>query len=150
MEKNKKKYIGDVIRSYRKLKGLTQEELADSLDVSYQQVQQYEYNKANPPLDVLENIITTLEIPLNKIFDSKGSKDLLEKVEAEIEKDYEIVLTFKKNPDLKELVRFFENNKNKISIRESIKILKTVTDLPEGKRDLLVGLLRKVVSSLHQ
>lgn len=53
---------GELIREQRKLKNLTQRQLAEAIDVSEPSIRLYELGKRTPGEDVLKKIATALEI----------------------------------------------------------------------------------------
>lgn len=53
---------GDNIRKYRKLKKLTQKELANIIEKSVRMVQKYESNEVTPSLEVLDDIAKALDV----------------------------------------------------------------------------------------
>jgi len=63
------KTVGLNIRKYRKLKGLTQNELADLAMISRSQGQAYEYGTINQSVISLRKIASTLGISMSKLFD---------------------------------------------------------------------------------
>ena len=56
--------IGEKIKDARKKAGLTQEQLAEKLEVSQVMVAQYENNVRNPKLETLKKISNALEVDL--------------------------------------------------------------------------------------
>ncbi|TFG62129.1 MAG: helix-turn-helix domain-containing protein [Spirochaetales bacterium] len=61
------KQIGAKIREYRKLKELSQINLGDLVEVSYQQIQKYEKGSATLTVDRLFQIAGALEIPVSAL-----------------------------------------------------------------------------------
>jgi|GEM_PF-6013312 len=59
--------FGTRMASARKIKGYTQETLADILGMSTGSVQQYELNKRRPNIDMLKKICTCLEVTPNEM-----------------------------------------------------------------------------------
>ncbi|WP_315080835.1 helix-turn-helix transcriptional regulator [uncultured Clostridium sp.] len=59
--------IGEKIKELRKLKGLTQEELANKCGLSKNGLWNYENNKRNPNTEILERIAKVLGVPLYKL-----------------------------------------------------------------------------------
>lgn len=51
-----------MIKEYRKLRGLTQEELAEKMDMSWRQVQRLEKNEQDTSVKTLKKIIQVLKI----------------------------------------------------------------------------------------
>ncbi|MCI9618390.1 MAG: helix-turn-helix transcriptional regulator [Dorea sp.] len=63
------KKIGENINTYRKVKKLTQKQLADLIDKAESSVQKYEKGETEVPISVLEKISTVLDIPLQCLLD---------------------------------------------------------------------------------
>lgn len=63
-----RKELGKRIRELRKLKGLTQEELGEKADLSYQFVGEVERGKVNISFDSLLKIARALEIDIGNFF----------------------------------------------------------------------------------
>lgn len=70
--------IGDMIQKYRKLKGMTQEELAKVIGVSRATLANYERGNREPSFDTIEKFVTTLNIPSTVYFKNiDTSEDVL-------------------------------------------------------------------------
>ena len=54
--------VGEKIKQIRKEKGMTQKQLGEKLNITQQQIAQYENGKLNPKLDTLERIASALEV----------------------------------------------------------------------------------------
>jgi transcriptional regulator with XRE-family HTH domain len=65
-------HVGDRIRRRRTLLGYTQEQLADALDISYQQIQKYETGANRVSAGRLFQISQRLEVPITFFFDGLG------------------------------------------------------------------------------
>lgn len=63
--------IGAKVRYYRNLRGLNQKELAEMLDISFQQVQKYENGKNRVALDTLMKMTEIFQVGLPGFFDTK-------------------------------------------------------------------------------
>ncbi len=59
--------IGDNIKDFRVKKNITQEELANKLNVTRQAISKWENNKGEPDLYMLSNIATTLEVSVENL-----------------------------------------------------------------------------------
>lgn len=59
--------IGDKIAFYRKRKNITQEKLAENMEVSRQTIFKWESNRATPQIDKLEKLIAILEISYDEL-----------------------------------------------------------------------------------
>lgn len=57
--------MGKLIRQARKNEGLTQEELAQKMGISYQNVSQWESNLRNPKIESLRKIANACGVPLS-------------------------------------------------------------------------------------
>jgi transcriptional regulator with XRE-family HTH domain len=144
MSKTKDRSIGGLIKHYRILKDLTQEELAEMLNLSYQQVQKYEYNKVIPPHDKLGQLSKVLEIPIELFFNEGLRGNLIDKIEGEIAKNYELLKLIKENPELLELVRSYSKNKTNIKAIDFLKFLKDLLNIPKDKKDSYLNLINKI------
>lgn len=66
--KKDRKLLGDGIRKYRKLAGLTQEKLAERIDINPVYMGQIERGYRVPTVDVLLRIARGLKVQLRDIF----------------------------------------------------------------------------------
>lgn len=64
------KEIGDVIRKRRRELGISQERLAEMLNVSYQQVQRYENGSNKLNVESIQNVAAALAVPVAYFFES--------------------------------------------------------------------------------
>jgi transcriptional regulator with XRE-family HTH domain len=62
--------LGAAIRDIRRRRGMSQMELAEKIDVSYQQIQKYEYGKSQVTLARLRQIAEALDVPLKALINS--------------------------------------------------------------------------------
>jgi transcriptional regulator with XRE-family HTH domain len=62
-------YVGARVRNRRKFLGLSQESLAASIDLTFQQVQKYERGSNRISASKLHLIAKTLKVPMNYFFD---------------------------------------------------------------------------------
>ncbi len=58
-----------MIREHRLENHLTQEQLAEKLDISWRHLQRLEYNEENTTVSTLKKIIKVLNIPDNEILE---------------------------------------------------------------------------------
>lgn len=72
----KKNVFGDKLKRLRKEKGLTQIDLAEKIDVSFQQIQKYEKGETNITITRLYALAEALEIPVLAFFSERKSYDL--------------------------------------------------------------------------
>ncbi len=78
--KREYKNTGQLIREFRKAKGLTQMELSEMVGVSYQQIQKYENSIDNISVDRLKQIAKALDVPITLFFPS--NKDMVAETAA--------------------------------------------------------------------
>ena len=60
-------YTGDMIRKYRKEKGLTQKQLGELCGIADSNIRKYESGKQNPKIETLQKIADALNIDINKL-----------------------------------------------------------------------------------
>ncbi|MDY0300946.1 MAG: helix-turn-helix transcriptional regulator [Trichlorobacter sp.] len=70
--------IGERLRGFRKRRGLTQEQLAEKVGVSFQQIQQYENGSSRLNADRLQQVALALDIPVGSLFDDSDGRSLTE------------------------------------------------------------------------
>jgi transcriptional regulator with XRE-family HTH domain len=93
--------LGERIKEIRKAKGLTQEQLAELVDIEQKHVSRIELGKNAPTIDRLEMIAEALNVPMASFFDS-GNQEAnaakavkLERMVRELDEDYRrIILKF--------------------------------------------------------
>lgn len=114
MAKNTKKgNPGAVIKAYREMKFLTQQEVADMVGVSQQQYQKYESWKSKPRFDVLDKLIKKLEIPPYKIFDTEQKIiDFIEIAEKKIIKHSKLINMIENDPKLGKMIELYSSKKS--------------------------------------
>jgi transcriptional regulator with XRE-family HTH domain len=62
------KELGEKLKEFRKRRGLTQEQLAERTDVTFQQIQQYENGKTRMNTDKLQAIAFAMSVPVAAFF----------------------------------------------------------------------------------
>lgn len=67
----KERIIGDQLRALRKVKNLTTQELADSINISQSYLSRFENSRAIPDIDMLERILNALGTDLSTFFASE-------------------------------------------------------------------------------
>lgn len=61
--------LGERIKELCKRKGLTQEQLAEKVDLATSYISLIEVGRSSPTLETIENIASTLEVELKDLFD---------------------------------------------------------------------------------
>lgn len=79
----KDKRIGEIIRAKREMAGMAQTELAEYLDITFQQVQKYERGKNRVTASRLYDIAEVLNTPITDFYEQKKTEsNTLSKVEG--------------------------------------------------------------------
>ncbi len=76
--KNTKELLGARIREIRKARELTQEQLAEMVDVEQKHISRIEVGKNFPTIDRLERIAEALHVPMGTFFDFMHHSDINE------------------------------------------------------------------------
>ena len=97
--------IGEKIKNYRKTAGLTQEQVADYLDVSTPAVNKWEKGNTYPDISLLPAIARLLKIDMNELFSFR--EELTEKEIGQFVNELSEV-------SLDSFIKAFEMGKNKI------------------------------------
>lgn len=66
------KDIGGRVRTLRQAAGLTQEQLAEKMGVSTQQIQKYESGRDNISTEKLQHLATAFSVPVQEFFSEVG------------------------------------------------------------------------------
>lgn len=109
------KKTGQLVKEYRKVKGMSQMELAEVIGVSYQQVQKYEKGTNRISVDRLKQIANALDVPINEFFSSE--KLIVSETQAAYGKITD---------DEQLLLHLFREIKNKKIRKAIIEFIKTV------------------------
>ena len=86
-----KKLLGARVKSIRETRGLTQEKLAEKVDMNPVYLSNIERGRENPTLNLLMGISTALEVEMWELFDfkhetnPKALRDMLKKLTNELE-----------------------------------------------------------------
>lgn len=80
------KTLGNKISEYRKLKGMTQEELATKLNVSSQAVSKWENDLSIPDLPILIELADIFNVSMDELIRQKEHTDVARVVEAPLRK----------------------------------------------------------------
>ncbi|MCJ7842351.1 helix-turn-helix domain-containing protein [Lederbergia sp. NSJ-179] len=67
----KQRKIGDKLRTLRKAKRLTAQDLADKVNISQSYISRFENNRAIPDIEMLERILIALDSDLATFFSSE-------------------------------------------------------------------------------
>lgn len=123
--------LGSNIKKYRKEAGLTQRELADLLDVAVGTIQQYESNKRQPRLEMINRIAGALGVGIRRLY-----PDFQIDAWSQTETYKNAHLENKLDPLRAELLDNFQNLNN----QGKLEAVKRVGELTEIDKYVLEGL----------
>ncbi len=122
--------VGKKIRELRTLQGLTQMQLAERINLSYQQLQKYESGRSQITLRRLSQISEALEVPVNVIL--KGEVDTkISESSGRYNTGNQIIL--KVSRDEAALIKLFRRITNKKIKEGMLRQLRGIAELEEGK-----------------
>ncbi len=84
--------IGNNIKNFRMKKGMTQKDLAEHLNVTFQAVSRWENDSVEPSIDMLKSLTEVLECSLDDLFGNQTVPPKPEVVEKVVYEDYKPVL----------------------------------------------------------
>lgn len=118
--------VGENIKKFRKLKGLTQKELAEKLGITQQSVAQYERTNKLPKLETLLYIANALDITLNGLL--FGESDL--ESEKALEKAMEETAKWNDKIVKRALIEHY-NKLNKLGREKAVERVYELTQVKE-------------------
>lgn len=83
-----KSNVGDNIRKYREICGLSQKQLANRLGISNSRVSNWEQGANNPPADMIVDICEALNVSASELLGVKLATDELSVDERRVIKEY--------------------------------------------------------------
>ncbi|AYA98873.1 helix-turn-helix domain-containing protein [Lachnoanaerobaculum umeaense] len=116
--------VGENIKKFRKLKGLTQKELAEKLGITQQSVAQYERTNKLPKLETLLYIANALDITLNGLL--FGESDL--ESEKALEKAMEETAKWNDKIIKRALIEHY-NKLNKLGREKAVERVEELTEI---------------------
>lgn len=109
---NTKELLGALIKEIRKARGLTQEQLAEKIDVDQKHVSRIELGKSFPSIVRLEKMADALNVPLMGFFDF-----------LHLEEDDDVIV------NLEAMLMELDGNSRKIAYRLIRAIIKALKDI---------------------
>ncbi len=83
-----KSNVGDNIRKYREISGLTQKQLASRLNINNSRVSNWEQGANNPPADLIADICEALNVSASELLGVKLAADELNVDERKVINEY--------------------------------------------------------------
>lgn len=100
MDNDNQVLISDLIKKYRKLKGMTQEQLCQAAGIGISTLKKYENNDRNPKPEQLQKIADALQVSVN-VFMPLEVRDMSDILSTLIQLDQEIELKWDFKRDAK-------------------------------------------------
>jgi transcriptional regulator with XRE-family HTH domain len=121
------KHVGGMVRMRRKLAGMNQEQLADALGLTFQQVQKYERGANRISASKLYKIAEVLQVPVSYFFD--GLPDTVDGTSGSAGTHASrIVQTFLDTPEGLEFARHFPRIERGSVRRHILSLVRTMAD----------------------
>lgn len=80
--------LGQKIKQVRKVRGITQDDLAKAIGVSDKSISAYESDRISPPIKVLEKIAKKTDLSVGYFLENNDSSEILAKLKS-VEKLFE-------------------------------------------------------------
>lgn len=116
-----KETVRSNIKIYRKLKKMTQKDLAEALDVTHSSVSSWELGKNSIDMDMLNRICKILDVTAAEIYSEANSYEVAE-VNEEMKKHIEYI---QERPEVKKLLLATQNSR-KEDVIQAIKIIEAL------------------------
>ncbi len=128
--------FGRKLAALRKEKNLTQEELANAVNISKSTIAMYETSKRNPDMDTLKEFATYFNVTTDYLLGRTDIRNNADRISEAIKDDLELFdfwEALKDRPDLQLLFKQTKDLADK-DIKQILKIIKTFED-EEGRND---------------
>lgn len=130
-----KKKISRLLKTYRNLKGYTQQNIADITGIAQTQYSAYELGDQEPSYKNLEKLINALEIPIEKFFKVKPFNDeTFEKFADDLNNATELY----------EFITYYAANKKELKGLNPVAVFEELAKIPQNKRRRLMKELRRL------
>jgi transcriptional regulator with XRE-family HTH domain len=140
--------IGSLIHRFRAINDITQEELAEKLQLPVQTIMKYESGQAEPPFEIIKKLHKILNIPLEIIFEESDSvHNHVNRMEDKLIKHIRSIELLEKNPDIEKIMKEFAKNPAEHSEDKTLKLLAKIIKLPKNKRKKKYALINKLLSA---
>ena len=113
--------LGDRIAELRKLKGISQQDVADKIKISRAQMNRYENQAVQPPADVLNKLAkvldTTVDYIINGAIEAKAKAQLKDNKILDVFKEVDTLPDTEKNLILKVISALIRDYKTSLSYK---------------------------------
>lgn len=119
--------VGSRVRVRRKILGMSQTQLAESLGVTFQQVQKYEKGSNRIGASRLQNMAEILSVPISYFFGESALSSIGSDVKTELSEGRDLT-AFVETPEATELNLAFSKIKSPIVRKRVVVLLKSIAD----------------------
>lgn len=141
--KDLRKVAGELIRSHREAKGLSQEKLGFMVKLSQGQIRKYEAGDSAINIDMLPLIAGALDIPIERFFEKVKTRDLLKDLNNKIAKYKDILDSIENHPELAKVIREYNKNSENLKDVDLVKLLSKLASYPAEKKQTALNILMK-------
>jgi len=140
--------ISSLIRRFRAINEISQEELADKLQLPVVMVLNYESGQSEPPFDTIKKLHKILNIPSEILF---AENDIMHthvnRMEDQLLKHIRTIDLLEKNPDIEKIMSEFSKNPGEHTKDKTLKLLAKIMKIPACKRKKKYALITKLLNS---
>ncbi|TCM48386.1 transcriptional regulator with XRE-family HTH domain [Rhizobium sp. PP-F2F-G48] len=119
--------VGSRVRVRRKILGMSQTQLAESLGVTFQQVQKYEKGSNRIVASRLQNMAEILSVPISYFFGESALSSIVSDVKTELSEGRDLT-AFVETPEATEINIAFSKIKSPIVRKRIVVLLTSIAD----------------------
>lgn len=147
MSRNKNT-IGSMIKRFRAINDLSQEELAEKLQISLQIIMKYESGENEPPFDLIKKLHKVLNIPSEILFEESDSiHNYVNSMEDKLVKHIGSIEVLEKNPEIEKFMKEYAKNSEEHSKDKTLKLLDKIIKIHKNERKEKYALINKLLNS---
>jgi transcriptional regulator with XRE-family HTH domain len=136
----KDNFIGELLRAKRRIRGWSQELVAEKLDLSQQQYHKYEAGKVIPPVYVMEKLSEIFQISINDFFTKDlKSHDTLYEINKILEDN--VIRDGSSHEGAREVLKAYLKYEHELKDVDIPGLLAKLAKLPKDKRDVLINFI---------
>ncbi|MBV4420302.1 helix-turn-helix domain-containing protein [Clostridium tyrobutyricum] len=122
--------FGDILKQLREENGLSREDLANALSITYSALSKYETNVRFPDKETLKNIATYFKVSLDYLLGRTNIRTSADKISESVNDDPELTEFWDTLKDREDLKLLFKQTKEMTpgDIKKIIRIIKAIED----------------------
>ncbi|MBV4429475.1 helix-turn-helix domain-containing protein [Clostridium tyrobutyricum] len=122
--------FGDILKQLREENGLSREDLANALSITYSALSKYETNVRFPDKETLKNIATYFKVSLDYLLGRTNIRTSADKISESVNNDPELTEFWDTLKDREDLKLLFKQTKEMTpgDIKKIIRIIKAIED----------------------